>query len=176
MKRQFLTKALTFGLSASAILLAGCSTTESRISENPAMYQSLSSSDQALVSQGQIRSGMGQNGVWIAWGSPDQKIIGNMRGRATETWIYLAGTTAPYAYPYYPYRRPYLYGPAFGWVGIGGGAIHNHGGRGFLFYGDPFYDPYFYSMIPPTVYYPYKTVTFSGGRVMSFQYLAPAYR
>ncbi len=124
------------------------------------MYQSLSANDQALVSQGHIRPGMGQNGVWIAWGSPDQKVIGNMRGRATETWIYLAGTTAPYAYPYgggygYPYR-PYLYGPGFGWVGVGAGSWHHHGGRGFLFFGDPFYDPYFYSIIPPTVYYPYQ--------------------
>ena len=30
--------------------------------------------------------------------------------------------------------------------------------------------------IPPTISVPYRTVTFSNGRVMSFQYLAPPYR
>src|SRR5882757_4212304 len=74
MKRQFFTRALTFGLSAAALILAGCSTTESRISEHPDIYQSLSPRDQALVSHGQIRPGMSQNAVWLAWGSPEQKV------------------------------------------------------------------------------------------------------
>lgn len=178
MKRQLLNQALTFGLAASAMILAGCSTTESRISEHPEIYQSLSPNDQALVSRGEIRSGMSQNAVWIAWGSPDQKLMGNMRGKTTETWIYLAGTTMPYAYPYGPYLHGYGggYGYGYGYVGVAAGHYHHHGGRGFLFYGDPFFDPFFYSMIPPTVYYPYKTVTFSHGRVMSFQFLVPPYR
>jgi hypothetical protein len=189
MKRQFLTKALTFGLSATALVLAGCSTVESRISENPGLFQSLSPRDQQLVQQGQIRSGMSQNGVWLAWGSPDRKTVGSMRGTATETWIYLQGTTGygGYGYPYGGYGHPYgpygYGGPwGFGHISFGavGGAMRSHGGHGghgrFVFFGDPFYDPFYYSYIPPTVYYPYKIVTFSNGRVASFQFLVPPYR
>jgi hypothetical protein len=150
MKRQSLSGALTFAIAAGALLLTSCSTIESRISENPEIYRNLSSRDQALVNQGQIRYGMSRNAVWLAWGSPDLKVIGNMRGHSTETWIYVHYAT----YPYYPYYGPY--GPGFG------------------FFGDPFYDPFYYSLIPPSIPYPYKTVTFSNGRVVSFQYLVPS--
>ena len=150
MKRQSLSGALTFAIAAGALLLTSCSTIESRISENPEIYRNLSSRDQALVNQGQIRYGMSRNAVWLAWGSPDSKVIGNMRGHFTETWIYVHYAT----YPYYPYYDPY--GPGFG------------------FFGDPFYDPFYYSLIPPSIPYPYKTVTFSNGRVVSFQYLVPS--
>jgi hypothetical protein len=173
MKRQIFYKALTFGVSASAIILTSCSTTESRISEHPEIFQNLSPNDQALVSQGQIRAGMSENAVWLAWGSPEQKAVGNMRGRPTETWIYVNYTTSPYGYgyPYGPYRYGYGYG--FGAVGV---VRTRHHGRSFVFFGDPFYDPFYYSYIPPSIPVPYKTVTFSNGRVMSFQYLVPPYR
>ena len=150
MKRQSLSGALTFAIAAGALLLTSCSTIESRISENPEIYRNLSSRDQALVNQGEIRYGMSRNAVWLAWGSPDFKVIGNMRGHSTETWIYVHYAT----YPYYPYYGPY--DPGFG------------------FFGDPFYDPFYYSLIPPSIPYPYKTVTFSNGRVVSFQYLVPS--
>jgi hypothetical protein len=147
MKRQSFSGALTFGIAAGALVLTSCSTIESRISEHPEIYRNLSSRDQSLVNQGQIRYGMSRNAVWLAWGSPDSKVIGNMRGRSTETWIYVY-----YAHPYYyAYYGPY--GPGFG------------------LFGDPFYDPFYYSMIPPSIPYPYKVVTFSNSRVVSFQYL-----
>ena len=106
MKRAFFFRTLAFTIVASALILASCSTTETRISGHPEIYQTLSPRDQTLVSQGQIRAGMSQNAVWLAWGSPDRKIVGNMRGRPTETWIYVNYTTAPYGYgyPYGPYR------------------------------------------------------------------------
>ena len=147
MKRQSFPGALMFGIAASALIVTSCSTVESRISQHPEIYQNLSSRDQALVNQGQLRSGMSVNAVWLAWGSPDSKVIGNMRGHSTETWIYLDYALYPY---YYPYYGPYA--PGFG------------------FFGDPFYDPFYYSLIP-SIPYPYKVVTFSNGRVMSFQYL-----
>src|SRR6266702_3256038 len=105
MMRQFFFKALTFGIAGSALILTSCSTTETRISGHPEIFQSLSPGDQALVSRGQIRDGMSQSAVWLAWGSPDRKIVGNMRGRATETWMYVDYTTYPYPY----------YGPGFGY-------------------------------------------------------------
>ncbi|MEY2555075.1 MAG: hypothetical protein QOF93_219, partial [Verrucomicrobiota bacterium] len=107
-----------------------------------------------------------------------QKTSGEMRGRPTETWIYIENRYAPYGSAYYPY---YGYGPGFGpgfYGGFGGGVgvfrTHHHGR--FVFFGDPFYDPFYYSYIPPTISVPYRTVTFSNGRVMSFQYLVPPNR
>ena len=79
-----------------------------------------------------------------------------MRGHSTETWVYVDYVT----YPYYPYYGPY---------GLGYGPY----GPGFGFSGDPFYDPFYYSLIPPSIPYLNKTVTFSNSRVMSFQYLEP---
>ena len=38
--------------------------------------------------------------MWLAWGTTDRKIIGNMGGGTTETWIY----TYYASYPYYPYE------------------------------------------------------------------------
>jgi hypothetical protein len=178
MKRQTFYKALTFGISASAIILTSCSTTESRISEHPEIFQNLSPNDQALVSRGQIRTGMSENAVWLAWGSPDQKAVGAMRGRSTETWIYVQYTSYPYGhgygygYPYGPYRYGYGYGYGFGSVAV----IRAHHHRRFVFFGSPFYDPFYYSYIPPSIPYPAKTVTFSNGRVVSFQHLVGPYR
>ena len=175
MKRRFYLGASTLGLAAGALILTSCSTPQTRISDHPDLYQSLSARDRALVSQGQIRPGMSRNAVWLAWGSPDQKIIANMRGHPTETWIYVYYAT----YPYYPYYGPYgPYGPGLGYslgyttVGVATGTTHHHGGCNFVFFGDPFYDPFFYST-PLSIPYPGKVVTFSSGRVMSFQYLAP---
>jgi hypothetical protein len=175
MKRRFYLGASTLGLAAGALILTSCSTPQTRISDHPDLYQSLFARDRALVSQGQIRPGMSRNAVWLAWGSPDRKIIANMRGHPTETWIYVYYAT----YPYYPYYGPYgPYGPGLGYslgyttVGVATGTAHQHGGCTFVFFGDPFYDPFFYST-PLSIPYPGKVVTFSNGRVMSFQYLAP---
>jgi len=150
MSRRLSSGASVLGIATVVLILTSCSTPQTRISDHPDLYQGLSSRDQALVSQGQIRYGMSRNAVWLAWGSPDSKVIGNMRGHSTETWAYVYYVTYPY---YYPYYGPY--GPGFG------------------FFGDPFYDPFYYSLIPPSIPYPNKTVTFSNSRVMCFQYLAP---
>jgi hypothetical protein len=181
MKGRILPQALSLCLAASALIFTSCETTQDRISKNPEIYQRLSASDQALVTQGQIRTGMSRNAVWLAWGSPDRKIVGSMGSHPTETWIYIYYAT----YPYYPYYGPWApwspwassspgpsYSFAYTSVGAATGSAHHHGGRNFVFFGSPFYDPFFYSYIPPSIPYPGKVVTFSNGRVMSFQYLA----
>jgi hypothetical protein len=169
-----ISKAALLGLAVAGLCLTSCETLENRISEHQDIYNSLSPTDQALVRQGKIRSGMSMNAVWLAWGSPEQKTAGEMRGRPTETWIYIENRYAPYGSAYYPY---YGYGPGFyGGFGGGVGVIRTHHHGRFVFFGDPFYDPFYYSYIPPTISVPYKTVTFSNGRVMSFQYLVPPYR
>jgi hypothetical protein len=173
MKRKFFSRALVLGMLGSALVFTGCATTESRISDHPEIFNSLSPNDQALVREGKIRAGMSQNAVWLAWGSPEQKALGNMRGRSTETWIYITYATAPYGYGY-PYRPYGPYGRGYGFGSVALVRSHHH--RSFVFFGDPFYDPFYYSYIPPSIPVPYKTVTFSNGRVMSFQYLVPPYR
>jgi hypothetical protein len=143
MTRRFFVRASTLGLTTAAIVLASCSTPQTRISENPDLYQSLSHRDQALVSQGQIRIGMSRTAVWLAWGTPDRKIVGNMGDGPTETWIYTYYAT--YTYPYY---APWD-----------------------IYFGAPLYDPFCYSWFPQSIPYPGKVVTFANGRVASFQYV-----
>ena len=168
MKRQILVRALTLGIFASALALTGCSTTETRIAEHPDIFQRLSPRDQDLVRQGKIRDGMPQDAVWLAWGNPDQRGAGFARGRAVETWIY-----NEYVYAHAPY--PYPYGP-YGYGGYWGGgrvAFHSYNHRRFAVIGDPYFDPFYYSYITPSIPYPAKTVTFTGGRVVSLQILTP---
>jgi len=107
MGRRFYLGASALGLAAGVLILTSCSTPQTRISDHPDLYQRLSRGDQALVSQGQVRYGMSRNAVWLAWGSPDQKIVGNMEGHPTETWIYIYYAT----YPYYPYYGSGSWGP-----------------------------------------------------------------
>ena len=146
------------------LLLSGCSTVESRIADHPDIYHSLSPRQQQLVANGQIAPGMPREAVYLAWGSPDQRVEGAMRREMTETWIYVQYTSA----------YPYGYGGGFGFGGVI--ATHRHHGRSFAFIGDPFYDPFYYSYIPPSIPYPYRTVTFANGRVVSFQSLVGPYR
>ena len=108
MQRRILRLALTFGIAAGTLIFTGCATTEARISQHPEIYHRLSSRDQSLVSQGQIRLGMITDAVWLAWGTPDQKIPANVGDSHDETWVYLRYETPP------SYGGPYYYGP-FDW-------------------------------------------------------------
>jgi len=113
MKRRFFVRASTLGLTTGALILTSCSTPQTRISDHPDLYQTLSPRDQALVSQGQIRTGMSKNAVWLAWGSPDRKMVANIHRRATDTWIYVRYvTTYPYCgygYPFYDIYDPFYF-------------------------------------------------------------------
>jgi|SRR6266513_2011021 len=112
MKRRFLLRASTLGLATAALVLTGCSTPQTRISEHPDLYQTLSHRDQALVGHGKVRIGMPRTGVWLAWGSPDRRIAGNMGGGPRETWIYIYYAPYPYYPPYEPWApwdEPFYY-------------------------------------------------------------------
>jgi len=147
-----------------ALFLGGCSTVQTRISEHPDLYQSLSASDQALVTQGQIRTGMSTNSVWLAWGAPDQKGVGQNGRRPVETWIYYGTTDA------YPGFGPGFYG---GFGGYGGfGYLHRGGYYHRRFYYDPFYDPFFYNRLS-IVRYPERFVSFENVRVVAYNFLPP---
>src|SRR3954470_15124403 len=143
MKRFSLLRACILAVVVGALVLASCSTPQTRISEHPDLYQSISPRHQALVNQGQIRIGMSPPAVWLAWGSPDRRIVGNMGGGTTETWVY----TYYASYPYYPYEPLDEY------------------------FGAPLYDPFCYSSFPPSIPYPGRLVTFVHGRAVSSQYV-----
>ena len=163
MKRRF-SWVFAAVLAASALVISGCSTVSSRIEENRAGFEHLSSADQALVQQGKIRGGMSQDAVYFAWGRPQQKAVGEVHGTPTETWVYLIARTVPT----YGYGAGF-YGGFYGPVGYYG----RHGGR--RYYGaiyDPFYDPFYYPF-RETITQPVKTVSFQRGKVIAFQYLAP---
>jgi hypothetical protein len=142
-KRCSFLRGSTLAVAAGALIFTSCSTPQTRISEHPDLYQSISYKEQALVNQGQIRIGMSRPAVWLAWGSPDRRIIGNMGGGTTETWVY----TYYASYPYYPYEPLDEY------------------------FGAPLYDPFCYSWFPPSIAYPGKLVTFAHGKAASFQYV-----
>lgn len=169
MKRLISGTAQWFCIGVCALVLTSCSTVETRIADHPEVFQRLSARDQALVREGRIRDGMPQEGVWLAWGTPDQKGSGFARGRPVETWIY-----NEYVYAHAPYAFPY--GP-FGYGGYYGGAVlHPYRGRYWAVVGDPYFSPFYYSYIQPSIPYPAKTVTFTNGRVISLQILTrPGY-
>ena len=99
--------AVKFGIAVAALVFTSCGTPGTRISQHPEIYQGLAPRDQGLVSQGQIRPGMSMDAVWLAWGTPEQKIPGPMRN--SETWVYVRYDT-----PFPSYGVPYYYGP-FDW-------------------------------------------------------------
>ncbi|MEO8439417.1 MAG: hypothetical protein ABI540_04260 [Spartobacteria bacterium] len=168
MKRQMFSWALLACIATGALFLSGCSTIGSRIDSDRATFDQLPPQEKALVSQGRISGGMSQQAVFIAWGQPQQKAVGMVRGVPTETWVYTVSTAA-----YGPYGGfGYGYG---GWGYAGRIGFYGRHGRA-RFYGafaDPYWDPFYYPF-PATVSYPQKTVSFQRGRVVAFQYLTPS--
>lgn len=77
-------------LLASVLVLAGCksSTVETRRTERQAAYQSLSPEYRSLVDQGQIKVGMPEDAVYIAWGKPAQVVSSEDKSGRTTTWLY----------------------------------------------------------------------------------------
>jgi hypothetical protein len=137
---------------ALSLIISSCiSARERRITNNPQIYNSLTTSDQLLVQQGRIREGMTKEGVFLAYGRPDSVATGRQKGVSIEKWTFMS--TQP------------VYANTFG-MGWGGGWGRGWGG-GCGYYGA--WDP-FWGMSPTVVYVPYKaaTVTFRGNRVSEF--------
>lgn len=143
---------------ALAIGLVSCtSPIERRIASNPEIYNKLPDSDKTLVSQGRIREGLGKEGVFLAWGRPDDVAGGSSRGVKTEKWTYVSSRPV--------YTDTFWGGPGWGW---GGGFGY---GRGYGYYGawDPYWAGYGYGPSSVT-YVPYKagSVTFKNNRVVEY--------
>jgi len=90
------------------LLLMSCATNgiESRKKERAAGYAALSPEIKALVSDGQIRRGMSEDAVYIAWGKPAQILqVEDMNGLRVS-WIYTGGWLEETRYWYGNRRVP----------------------------------------------------------------------
>src|SRR5688572_24003724 len=111
-------------LPVTALILAGCSTVNSRINEHAAEYNHLDPDAQAKIRHGTIDVGFTPSMVYMALGEPDLKRHRTTNDGTSETWIYetyyetYEGTTlVNYRrwYRYDPFHRRYhmYWGPAF---------------------------------------------------------------
>ena len=76
---------------AAALLLAGCSTFESRSKEKAAVFNSLDTSTQERLKKGEIALGDTAEMVYLALGNPDERTI----REAAETVVRLTGSRSP---------------------------------------------------------------------------------
>ncbi len=76
-----------------ALLMAGCSTPESRIKQHPDMFASFSPDIQARVRQGQVDVGFNKDMVFIALGEPQRKYSRTTATGASEVWSYVGTYT-----------------------------------------------------------------------------------
>lgn len=112
-----------------AALLGACATPspQSRIANNPALYEALSPEHREFVASGVIREGMTRDAVFLAWGRPGRVSEGSRGGNVFETWTYLENV---------PVRRHD--------IGIGGGwSRYGHRGRGYHRHRGWGYDPFY---------------------------------
>ncbi|MEM8886280.1 MAG: hypothetical protein AAGD14_19645 [Planctomycetota bacterium] len=70
---------------ATLILCTACSTPESRIEDNQALFDAYSPEDQSAIRSGQIRQGFDQNQVYMALGKPSKKKAED----GQESWLWL---------------------------------------------------------------------------------------
>jgi hypothetical protein len=78
---------------ATALLLAGCatSTIETRKRARAATYTALPPDVKSLVDNGQIKAGMSEDAVYIAWGPPAEILHNESANAAESTWLYYGG-------------------------------------------------------------------------------------
>jgi hypothetical protein len=85
-----ISKTLPFRILAgiALVMLAGCSTINSRIKENAAVFDSLPADVQEKISQGIVEVGYTPDIVYIAMGNPHEKRSSRSADRNKSTWIY----------------------------------------------------------------------------------------
>lgn len=73
-----------------SLVLAGCATTtvETRKQERQAAYEALPPDLKQLVDHGQIKVGMSEDAVYIAWGQPAEILHRGDQGGEATTWLY----------------------------------------------------------------------------------------
>lgn len=141
MKTDFLH--LKKGASVAVLLavlgLAGCTTPEARIKQNPELFAQLSPTDQETIKQGRVALGFTPEMVKLALGDPDRVTTRTDASGTSEVWRYTTYETDDGVYLYRGYYHRYYC------------------------YGDPFFP--FYTSFASRRDRDYFKVTFSGGRV-----------
>ena len=100
------------------LLVAGCSTPETRIKGNPMAFEQLTAEQQDLVREGRVGIGFGPEAVKLALGEPDRVWMRKDKSGESESWSYTVYETvngaplfrgnwhryycpSPLDYPYY---------------------------------------------------------------------------
>lgn len=93
-------------LLSTCLILTGCATSsiDSRKRERAAGFAALAPEVKQLVSDGQIRRGMNEDAVYIAWGKPAQVLQQEDQQGLATIWIYEGGWMQETRY-WYPYQR-----------------------------------------------------------------------
>jgi outer membrane protein assembly factor BamE (lipoprotein component of BamABCDE complex) len=71
-----------------AMLLAGCSTIDTRIREKSAAFAALDAPTQDKIRLGRVEVGFTTDLVYIALGSPDERLTNTSAAGTDETWLY----------------------------------------------------------------------------------------
>jgi hypothetical protein len=128
-------------LAAGLAVLAGCSTPESRINDNPAAFARLTPEQQQLIKEGKVAIGFDQTTVKLALGDPDRIRERTDANGTSEIWSYVTYEGDDGMLLYRGYYHRYYYG-----------------------FGDPFY-PY-YLAYPTRREHEHFRVVFREGRVV----------
>jgi hypothetical protein len=128
-------------LAAGLAALAGCSTPESLINANPAVFARLTPEQQQLIKEGKVAIGFDQAMVKLALGDPDRVRERTDANGTSEIWSYVTYEGDDGLLLYRGYYHRYYYG-----------------------WGDPFY-PY-YLAYPTRREYEHFRVVFREGRVV----------
>jgi hypothetical protein len=75
-------------LSCLVLLFGGCSTIPSRIEEKSAAFSALDADTQNKIRLGRVEVGYSPDLVYIALGTPDERLTKTTKTGTNETWIY----------------------------------------------------------------------------------------
>ena len=78
---------------AAASIFIGCasSTIDKRKHERATAYASLPAETRASVDRGELKIGMPEDAVYIAWGQPSEVLHNETEGGASTVWLYYGG-------------------------------------------------------------------------------------
>ncbi len=131
-------------LAGGLILLAGCSTPQTRINANPAAFAKLTTDQQQLIKEGKIAIGFDMAMVKLALGDPDRVRERTDANGTSEIWSYVTYEGDDGLILYSGYYHRYYYG-----------------------WGDPFY-PY-YLAYPTRHEHEHFRVVFHDGKVVMIE-------
>jgi hypothetical protein len=98
---------------AGLVLLAGCSTPDARIKENPAAFDRCTPQQQELIKQGKVALGFDEGMVKLALGNPDHITTRTDASGQSEVWHYVTYETDDglllYTGYYHSFRGPGFY-------------------------------------------------------------------